>query len=164
MARAEKINHKASRFSGYTLIEMLIGLAVLAILVSLTTTTYFSWQRTHEQNYVIQEFISQLKFAREYAIESNQTVVVCPSVNRKNCVSHWDNEIIVKTKDKLLRTLPHSKLKIVWNSSFSKNNHLEFTPIGATNAQQGTFILNNKHGHLLAKILVNQAGRIRVQT
>lgn len=78
---------KKSAFSnqGFTLIELMVALAVLAILTGLAAPSFISMVRDNRLVTQTNEFIGALHLARAEAVKRNQDVVVCKSDDGENC-------------------------------------------------------------------------------
>ena len=91
------IHYQAMTFRqrGLTLLEMLLGLSIIAL------TMTFVVPSAHDiftQNRIISELnrtSSLLQYARLYALETKQTMSVCPASNFSTCSSDWRASKIV---------------------------------------------------------------------
>lgn len=158
MARAQNLNH--NHINGFTLLEILIGLSLLTVMFAMGASSYLSWKQHQEDAFFAEQFVSQLRFARRYALQNHCVVQVCPSVDRHHCSNNWSDPISVFYNDQLLRVLAPQHHNIVWHSSLAKNDRLTFVASGATNGQQGSFDISHD-GQQIAIVTINQAGRIK---
>jgi type IV fimbrial biogenesis protein FimT len=77
---------------GFTLMELMVAVTVLAILLGLAVPTF---RETIQMNRIVaqnNDFISTLNFARSEAIKRSDTVAVCPSTDGLTCagaVADW---------------------------------------------------------------------------
>jgi type IV fimbrial biogenesis protein FimT len=67
--------------AGFSIIELIIAIAILAILVALATPSFTSIINSNRLTASGNEFLATLQYARIEAIRRNARVVVCPSNN-----------------------------------------------------------------------------------
>lgn len=70
--------HQAFKMRGFTLIEMLLTLAIIAILVSMAIPRYQQFVAQQDVNRVTQQMRDHLQLARTYAQTHQTTVQLCP--------------------------------------------------------------------------------------
>lgn len=152
---------------GLTFLELLIVLSLLLILQAILSP---SLHRLLVQNR-IQLMMSQIKHeiyeARMQALHRQQTVRLCGSAHQRYCDGKWDQGqlILANSSGAVLRQYPAMKgeCRLVWRSSFGRNQFLDFTAEGFTLGQQGTFYCcANKESIQYSQALVlTRSGRIR---
>jgi len=84
-----------SRQTGLTLIELMIGVAIVAILLTVGAPAI---QTVLEQNKVIatvNDISNAARTARFTAIDTEETTLVCPSADYKSCSGDWRQAKIV---------------------------------------------------------------------
>ena len=72
------LNHQIVKSQGFTLIEMLLTLAIVAILVSMAIPRYEQFVAQQDVNRVTQQMRDHLQLARTYAQTHQTTVQFCP--------------------------------------------------------------------------------------
>lgn len=72
------LNHQIVKSQGFTLIEMLLTLAIVAILVSMAIPRYEQFLAQQDVNRVTQQMRDHLQLARNYAQTHQTTVQLCP--------------------------------------------------------------------------------------
>ncbi len=72
------LEHQTSKICGFTLIEMLLTLAIVAILVSMAVPRYEQFVAQQDVNRVTQQMRDHLQLARTYAQTHQTTVQLCP--------------------------------------------------------------------------------------
>ena len=82
--------------SGFTLIELMIGIGLTALLLSMAVPALDLFVSNARQTGAINDFVSSMHVARSTAITTNSRVTVCPSSNGIDCeVVNWDQGWIV---------------------------------------------------------------------
>lgn len=90
--------HSHRRQRGFTMVELMVALAVLAILlgIAVPSMTQFSF-RSKLRSYS-NEVVASALLARSEAIKRNQTVTLCVSSDGTSCASgSWESGWIVRT-------------------------------------------------------------------
>ncbi|MES2605694.1 MAG: GspH/FimT family pseudopilin, partial [Pseudomonadota bacterium] len=135
---------------GLTLIELLIALAILAVLVNIATPGFRDSKTRLEIDGALQDLVNAISMARSAAINENVMVTFCRSPDGKLCKGGWENGSIIFTdanadrilngNDRLLYRFPALKPtgKLTFNS-FRNQQYLQLTPRGSTNNQNGNF-------------------------
>ncbi|HUD32459.1 MAG TPA: Tfp pilus assembly protein FimT/FimU [Variovorax sp.] len=85
------------RNEGMTLIELMVTIAVMAILVVVTVPSFVGLINQNRVATQINGFVGDLQFARSEAIKRGQTVTVCASSNGTSCLGTaiWNTGWIV---------------------------------------------------------------------
>ncbi|MBO9718327.1 MAG: GspH/FimT family pseudopilin [Pseudoxanthomonas sp.] len=133
--RSEK---SAGRFAerGFTLVELLVTIAVVAILAGLATPSFANLIRSSRLTSAANEMVALMQTARSAAITNRANATVCPSVDGVACAgalgSRW---IVVATKDAtstVLRdaTFPTSIVLSASTNLSTASNAFTFTPTG----------------------------------
>jgi len=81
---------------GFTLIELMIAIALVAILLATAVPALDDLTNNARQTGAVNEFIAAIHMARNTAITTNSRVTMCPSAGGVNCeLTAWDNGWIV---------------------------------------------------------------------
>lgn len=155
---------KNKKWLGFSLLEMLLILALLGILCLMGIP---SWRHLVQENQTgtqVRTFISALNFARSEAIKQSEKVIFCPSENQKTCGGSWQKGQIVLSNNTVLRIYPPlpANEKLLWKSSLGRVDRLEFVASGFTNGQKGSFIFCPTDARYAKRIIIEQSGRARV--
>lgn len=82
---------------GFSLIELMVTIAVLAILVAVALPSFTHTIRNNQFQALQDSLLSAFQFARSEAINRNSAVSICPSVNGQSCSgnANWNNGWII---------------------------------------------------------------------
>ncbi|WP_053980937.1 GspH/FimT family protein [Marinagarivorans algicola] len=70
---------------GYTLLELLITLTIIAIIAAVAVPSFDSIMDNNKQSAAINKLLGELHFARSEAVKRARQVVICPSSNNNTC-------------------------------------------------------------------------------
>ena len=74
-----------ARAAGFTLLEMLAALAIVAVLVLVAAPSWSSWQQRRQLQAEAEAMLGSLAFARAQALMHQQRVTLCPSIKGEVC-------------------------------------------------------------------------------
>jgi type IV fimbrial biogenesis protein FimT len=89
------------RQRGFTLVELVVTIALVAILTSLAIPSFTEFLRQWRRDNATRELSTSLQLARTESIKTSRQVVVCPSTDETSCaaVSEWSTGWIVFRDD-----------------------------------------------------------------
>ena len=144
----------------FSLIELMLSLAVAAILFFIAIPCFFDLIEKNRAEAKTQQLVASLQYARMAALQSGTAITFC-----KNGRSWCDGQKIVDQNGNVLRTLSIASSQdiLIWSSSLGRSDSITFLSSGMPNGQQGSFYYCPKGSakHALAVIL-EQTGRVRV--
>lgn len=159
-----------NRYRGFTLIELIITVAIAAIVLAVGVPSFQTMMRNNRAATYTNEFMSALNFARSEAIKRGLSVTLCPSADSATCAGvNWEvgwitfvdvnNDGVVDAGDTILRL--HDRLG--GNTTLQgARTRISYGNTGAT-AQTDTLVFslcdsNNQQNN----IMISNTGRARV--
>lgn len=162
---------------GWSLIEILTTLTIIALLSSLSLPNFNSWFQQRTQSALFRSLYHLTYFSRSQAISLQTYVTLCPTNDHVNCSHNWDdtsvmvfsdsnkNEQLDAPEDQLLRvmSLPQNKPCLALRASGGKQ-YLQFKATGASNGIAGHFrFCDPVHNHIAKKLVISLNGRPTIQ-
>jgi len=160
---------------GTTLLEIMVILAIVAIISQLTLWFYPNFLAKNRADNQIHKILRTLNYSRIYAIENNTFVTICTMQEKVCRKGQWqrgfsafidsNKSLSLDNDDKILVTFSQ-----IHNSDKLKypRQSITFRPDGTLNGfNNGTFTYcpNYKHAELSGHALsVSQTGRVRVKS
>jgi type IV fimbrial biogenesis protein FimT len=160
--------------AGFTLLELLFTLGILATLLGLALPGFKEMHRNTEMDIHARELAQLLQLARVAAITRNSLVTLCRSSEGENCSGRWQDGILVfadydgdrriDAEDEAIRYHQFTGFKgeISWRA-FQNRQYLQITPQGFTRYQNGNFTLCPANGDAVyaRQLIVNRNARVR---
>jgi type IV fimbrial biogenesis protein FimT len=160
------------RRRGHTLIELLIGLAVVATTLAWGVPSFGNFLRNAARTREVNQFIQAVYVARSEAIKRNGVVSLCPSRDGTTCAtdSPWDLGWIVfvnldrdapaarDSDEELLRVYPP------WESGQIAANRttLSFRPFGQSGVTATITFCDDRGSAAARAVIISQTGRPRI--
>jgi type IV fimbrial biogenesis protein FimT len=159
---------------GVSLLELLTTMAIIAILCCVAIPSYNYIITENRADTAIVQLYRAIQLARSEAIKRNCMVVICPTVDGRQCAKNWHDGYMIfadynangmiEAKDQIIKTFSAIKTHgtLDWRS-FPRRNSLQFTSLGFTNYQNGTFYYyaNSKNPALTRTLIISKTGRAR---
>ncbi|GAB6049938.1 hypothetical protein JCM16106_07820 [Hydrogenophilus islandicus] len=158
------------RARGFTLVELMVTVAVAAVVLALAVPSFQTTLRNHRLTTYANEFIAALNLARTEAIRRGQPVVVCKSQDGNTCLeggNKWEvgwiafvdlngddkRQTTGSTPEPLLRVWPALPAGFTLRPNNNFDNYLRYGPDGSAN-NFGTFALCYQNNRVDAKAIV----------
>lgn len=87
LSRADRRIGRGLSLAGFTLVELLVTLLIVAILFGLAVPAFVNLLERNRLETTASRFLNTLMTARSEALKRNQPVVICKSVNGSRCVN-----------------------------------------------------------------------------
>lgn len=157
---------------GFTLFEVLIVLAITAILMSIITPSFYTFSAKSEAKATIQKLSGLIRLARNHSVDHQNSTLLCPSKDGLTCSQNWqDGALIFEdiNNDKILNqaeSIIYFQTPLAENGSIrwsALHNYLSFSGQGISGSSAGSFIYcpadnNPKYANAL---IVSFSGKIR---
>ncbi|MBE7929126.1 GspH/FimT family pseudopilin [Pseudomonas saudiphocaensis] len=151
-----------NRNQGFTLVELMITLAVLAIFANIAVPAFDGLITRNRQQALMEQVAAVLNNARAEAILQRRTIEVCGSSDGKTCSASWANGWLVRVPDgrvmQLTQLPSHDALR--W-SGFQQS--IRFHNNGSSPISNGRFYQCHKQ-KVAWQLVLNRQGRLRQGT
>ena len=162
---------------GFSLVEMLIVLAITGILSSYALPSFNQLVNRNRQNSLLLQLFSHHQLARSEAIKQNQSIILCKSDNGQQCTpsAHWQNGWIVfadtDNNKQLSGSEPlidsfqnHNPSLSLSYKGFGSHNYVRYYPDGRSSTN-GSFVLCTPQGDSTARsLIISRTGRARLSS
>ncbi len=172
--RIKKIDKPYSHQSAFTLIELIITLAIIAILANISFPSFNNLIDRTKISAEVNALSGLLRSTRNTAINHSEKVTICPSGNGLICTKEWSQGYMAfidfngdrqfNQNDQLLQQhkIENKKISLRWRA-FGIRNSLQWHQTGITNHQNGSFEYCYADEPKLARgLFITKAGRVRL--
>jgi len=146
-----------TRVKGFTLVEMMVVVALLAIMASVAVPAYQSLIQNNRLSSTTNALLGGLQLARSEAVTTRTSTTICGANAAQNdCVDStaWDNGALVRQGANLVRVIPWS----TGVTATSSEKSLTYNANG-TAASSATVVVSDSRGASSARtITVNVIG------
>ncbi|APP81201.1 GspH/FimT family pseudopilin [Xanthomonas hortorum] len=135
---------RCARHDGFSLIELMVTVAVLAIVAAIAIPSFTGLINSNRLTASANEVLASLQMTRSEAVRRNQTVLMCPSSDASSCSSgSWNQWIVmVKATNEVLRVGTARAPMLVQASPaiVSNGNAIEFRSDGLARSATGSLL------------------------
>lgn len=163
------------RSRGFTLLELLITIAVVAVMAAIAVPSFRRAVQNNARDRVLDGLTQSFDYARNAALRDDQNVAVCPlSASNGQCGTDWNNGWIVATAPAPVGTAPAAAGTVVLMThpalatsgpqlhTASGSTGVTFSGTGLVSGQD-TFVVCDSRGPTAAKALeVATTGYVQV--
>lgn len=162
----------ATKQTGFTLIELMVTIAVLAILISIAIPNYQNMVLTNRMAAQANQVITALNYARSEAVKRGATATVCSTSGGTACAGSTDwstgwmvfadanGDGTVGADEAVLRVWPALNTGNTLNAGGINPGRVTFTATGFATGFNTTFRLCDSRGPTEAReIIINAMGR-----
>lgn len=155
---------------GFTLIEMMITIAIIAIISAITVPNYIRHRNNQQVSRAAREIYSALQSAKMTAITDNTTINVLFSPGTGSAGTYQvfedldgDNAFNAAADRDISSGKMPPGVDMLSANFFGVPNSTRFTPLGLTTAENGRVIIDNGNINIRTRVNVNTVGGIRVE-
>ncbi len=158
---------------GFTVIELMVVLAVFSILSALAVPSFKNILKQQEVNGQINNLVAMVYLARSEAIKRNQVVTVCKSSDKQGCGGNWTDGWLMfvdldgdgdrSAGEYLIGSGEVAEeYELTW-SGFGSQNYIRFLQNGLTLFHNGSFVLCPESGdvRLARAVFISKTARAR---
>ncbi|ERJ17889.1 Pre-pilin like leader sequence protein [Salinisphaera shabanensis E1L3A] len=171
------IPYSSTRHSnrGFTLLELIVAMAVAAILLAIAIPSYRSVIQRNSMAATVNDLVGDLNFARSQAVTRGRQVYVCRSNGNNSCDGDgdWSDGWIIyapdpgsesPNDDNVLRVhgAMTNQISIVGNNNIT--SRVFFDPNGFAMGSIGTFTATAHDSAQQTLVVIASTGRIRTET
>ncbi len=139
--------------AGFTLIELMVTVSVLAILLGIGVPSFRAMIEGNRITTVANDLVSGLQFARSEAVKRGANVTLCSTNDQSTCSGTWVEGWVARNAGGALRVWPAARQGVV----IAVPGSVEFNPLGGvTSARCFRITLNG----LQRFVGVGPAGRV----
>ncbi|MDR3442361.1 MAG: GspH/FimT family pseudopilin [Legionella sp.] len=153
------------KLKGFTLIELMITVVVVAVLSTIGIASYTYLLRKNEQQTILDELRTAVQFAKIQAMITGRPVYLSPV----DALSGWSNGLKLSALNQQTHKMDllyqwqwqHPRWRLTWKGA-QASDKIVVSNNPATAITNGRFSLVNVDSHQHVGIILNRLGRIRL--
>lgn len=171
---------QAKNTLGFTLIEFMVAIAILAILLAVALPSFSYWMAKNESDYVTDLLYRQMQGAREHAINHNRKVTLCGIDATGKCIDKAFTKLVIFIDDNKnnivdITTDPKTTEAVISETAFNTprgslklniaGGAVSFKPDGSSSTASSYIYCpkSTSYTQLQKKITLSNSGRSYVQ-
>jgi len=119
-----------NKHAGFTLIELMVTISVLAVLLGIGVPSFRNMIEGNRITTVANDLVNGLQFARSEAIKRGANVTLCSTNDQDTCSGAWTNGWVARGAGGALRVWPATRQGV----AIADPGQVEFTPLGGVTA------------------------------
>jgi len=164
---------KINKIQGFTLLELMITLAIAIIIASIGVPSFMGLIRDSRMTTLVNDFLTDLSYARSEAATRNETVLIqSKSGTNLDWKDGWDIYIDGNSNNsvdagELLRThnaLPSGYTLLANSPTFDSQVMYESTGLMATSINGSFFLCMNNDASTARAVVINSLGRAKIDS
>lgn len=167
--------------SGFTLIEMMVVLAILAITLTMGVPAFKGLLASAHLTQMTRDFYGDIALAKNEAVHRNARVCICKSIDERSCTSGggWERGWIIfhdqdasgtrEVNEELIRSYSNFQPRVTVIGNGSVSQYVSFTAFGQAKMRSGALQAGTiticplpGGGPEARQLIINFAGRIRI--
>jgi len=163
--------HTLSLSRGFTLIEMMVGVAIMAILAAIAVPSFAALHQNVARRTALNNFWHAIFLARSEAVKRNSVIALCRSSDGSSCNNNaldWSSGWIVFDNldhdEPATRDINEPILQVFssWPTGHITSNRKTFSfRAGNQGVVNGTVVFCDASGHNAQAIIISHTGRPR---
>lgn len=164
MFRSSSISHPSHSDDGFTLVELLVTIAIAAIFMSLAAPSFQTMLLNNRMAAQTDELTNTLNFARNTALSQSVSVQVCPlgATNSTTCGTDWGLGWIVVSDPSGTPVLSQSKRSKTGGPAVSATANVTFDARGLSTTQSNFSICDSRGTSFGRSVQVIATGFVQV--
>ncbi len=171
--RARSRIYYATHSQGFTLIELIILLAIVSILFRFGMPAFQDIMANNRMATQINTMVTSFNLARSEAVKRNQNIVLCPN-DEGRCAKqpHWHNGWLMFVDNNFDREFDDDEEEIIYIEAAKENieitssryrRRVVFRTLGTSAGSNASFIFCDQRGPSQARaVILSNTGRARV--
>ncbi|GAB2689387.1 GspH/FimT family pseudopilin [Aliiglaciecola sp. 3_MG-2023] len=155
---------------GVTLVELMIGLAIVAIVLTISVPAAQGIIIKNRIVSEVNEISGVIQFARANAVDEQLTTIVCPTADFSTCSTNWNQVKMVFGDEDGNGSRGDDEDILAATALLSDNNYvtgpaqaIQFNPNGSANTQSTLLICHkNKEATYARQLTVTPQGRVKM--
>lgn len=118
------------RSAGFTLVELMVAIALLAVLLGIGVPSFRTLREGNSITTVTNDLVAALQFARSEAIRTGTNMTVCSSNDQTTCSGGWVNGWVVRNAAGPVKVWPAARQGV----TIAVAGNVVYTPLGNVTA------------------------------